>query len=62
MTSIERQHERWFKEYWCKTPIEELNEKVVKTHELRYSKPHTEYEYNMKDIKDAYNEYKQNNY
>ena len=57
--NMSRQNDRYFKEYWSKTPIEELNENIMKGHEAKYSKPHTEYEYNMKDILDSYKESKE---
>lgn len=59
MATLNEQSNKWFKEYWSKTSIEELNENIMKGHDYKFGKDQTNYEYNMKDIIDSYNESKE---
>lgn len=59
MVTLNEQNERYFKEYWSKTPIEELNKNIMKGHNYKPGKTQVNYEYNMKDIMDSYNESKE---
>ena len=53
MATLNEQSNKWFKEYWSKTSIEELNENIMKGHDYKFGKDQTNYEYNMKDIIDS---------